>query len=99
MAYNSNNEKREELLRVEKNNKGEYIVITKITTASGSVNMDMRLYFTDDKGEVRPTQKGVRFNSELLLEILMSLTKGLESDEVMDLMDKLQDMIDTNEEE
>lgn len=79
MAYDSSNEKRTELGKIQKNDRGDYIVITQIDNEkTGNCNIDVRAYYTTDDGELRPTQKGVRFNAELLDEFIQALQAGLE---------------------
>lgn len=79
MAYDSSNEVRKELGKIQKNDRGEYIVITQIDNEkTGNCNIDVRGYYTNDDGELRPTQKGVRFNAELLEEFIEAIKTGLE---------------------
>lgn len=91
MAYNADNEVREELAKVQKNNRGEFIIATKITNkTSGNVSVDVRQYYTDDNDEVKPTSKGVRFNAENLYDVILGLAKALEANEMIDLADELE---------
>lgn len=93
MAYNANNEIREELAQIQKNNRGDYVIATKITNkTSGAVSVDIRQYFTNDADEVTPTSKGIRINAELLPELLNGLVRALEANEMMDLSDMLNDL-------
>lgn len=93
MAYNANNEIREELAQIQKNNRGEYVIATKITNkTSGAVSVDIRQYFTNDADEVTPTSKGIRINAELLPDLLNGLVRALEANEMMDLSDMLSDL-------
>ena len=98
MAYNADNEIREELVTVNKNNRGDAIVATKITSkASGNVSIDIRQYYTDDNDELKPTSKGVRFSVENLLEVMEGLAVALEANEMMDLADKLEVLSDVDD--
>jgi hypothetical protein len=93
MAYNADNEIREELAQVQKNSRGEYVIATKITNkTSGSVSVDIRQYYTNEVDEVKPTSKGIRINAELLPELLNGLVRALEANEMMDLSDTLNDL-------
>lgn len=95
MAYNSDNEVKEELASVQKNSRGDFVVASKITNKStGSVSIDIRQFFTNDDDKLTATSKGVRFNSENLLDMLKGLAKGLEANEVMELGDALAEMLD-----
>jgi hypothetical protein len=100
MAYNANNEERVELASVQKNSRGEYIRVAKITNKNtGTVSVDVRLFYTNDSDEVSPTSKGVRFNAELLPDLMAGLAKALEYNEVYDLIDDLQKIADEEDSE
>ena len=95
MAYNANNETQEELLVLPKNNRGDYIVVKKVTNNSnGAISADVRNYYTNGEEQVMPTSKGIRINSELLLEVMTAMAKCLETNEIEDLKDKLDDILD-----
>ena len=101
MAYNADNETKEVLAEIQKNNRGDFIVASKITNKNtGAVSIDIRQNYTNDEGELRVTQKGVRLNAELLPDLVRSLVKALEENEVMDLGDELAALLaDNNNEE
>ena len=93
MAYS--NEQSVELTKIQKNNRGDFIVVSKITNStSGNVSVDIRQYYTDDNDELLPTKKGVRFNTENLLEVMKALTLALEDDEKEELADFLNEAIE-----
>lgn len=103
MAYS--NEQSVELTKIQKNNRGDFIVVSKVTNStSGNVSVDLRQYYTDDNDDLLPTKKGVRFSAENLLEIMKALTEALETDEKEELVDFLNevlsdedDMLDTDD--
>ena len=100
MAYNAANELKEELGRVQKNNRGDFLVTTKVTNKlSGAVSVDIRQFYTNDADEVVPTFRGVRFNAENLVDVIEALSKVLEANELMDLSDKFAEMADEPEDE
>ena len=101
MAYNADNETKEVLAEIQKNNRGDFIVASKITNKNtGAVSIDIRQNYTNDEGELRVTQKGVRLNAELLPDLVRGLAKALEENEVMDLGDELAALLaDNNDEE
>lgn len=101
MAYNADNETKEVLAEIQKNNRGDFIVASKITNKNtGTVSIDIRQNYTNDEGELRVTQKGVRLNAELLPDLVKGLVKALEENEVMDLGDELAALLaDNNDEE
>lgn len=93
MAYNADNEIREELAQIQKNSRGEYVIATKITNkTSGLVSVDIRQYYTNEADEVKPTSKGIRINAELLTDLVNGLVKALEVNEMMDLIDTLNEL-------
>ena len=95
MAYNAANEVQEEIVRLQKNQRGDYLVVKKVTNKnSGNISVDVRNYYTNDEGEVMPTSKGIRINSEMLLETMMAMVKCLEIVEVEDLKDSLEQLLD-----
>ena len=95
MAYNASNEVQEEIVRLQKNQRGDYLVVKKVTNKnSGNVSVDVRNYYTNDNDEVLPTSKGIRINSEMLLETMMAMAKCLEIVEVEDLKDALDQILD-----
>lgn len=74
-----------------KNQRGDYVVIKLVTDNKDNVKIDIRDYYTSDDDQVLPTKRGVRFNSELGLDVIKALSRGLESDEIDQLIDYLKD--------
>lgn len=95
MAYNASNEERTELFNIAKGNRGDAVVGSKIVNKNtNNVSIDIRQYYTDDNGELKPTSKGVRFNAENLLDVIKALVPALEANEIEDLNDILSGMSD-----
>lgn len=93
MAYNATNEERTELFNISKGNRGDAVVGTKIVNKNtNNVAIDIRQFYTADDGELRATQKGVRFNAENLLEVMQSMLGALEADELDDLKSSIEDI-------
>lgn len=93
MAYE--NEERKDLAVIKKNNRGDYVVVAKITNKnSGNVSLDIRQFYTDDSDQVIPTKKGIRLNTELAMDVIKAMVKVLEADELMDLQDELNNLVD-----
>lgn len=90
MAYSREEEKREELLVFDKGR--DKIVVSKIDY-KGNESIDIRTYYINQENELTPTQKGVRFSCENLLDVVKVLTKQLETDEKMDLASMLSEDI------
>lgn len=98
MAYE--NEERKDLAVIKKNNRGDYVVVAKITNKnSGNVSLDIRQFYTDDSDQVIPTKKGIRLNTELAMDVIKAMVKVLEADELMDLQDELNNLVDGSDDE
>ena len=82
MAYSV--DKETELAMLDKNNRGDKIVIKKIEN-NGNTSIDIRQYYTNDNDEIKPTTKGVRFNAEMLADVVKALVPALEFDELNEL--------------
>lgn len=93
MAYNADNEVREELAKIQKNQRGEFIIASRIQNKNtGNVNVDIRQFYTGDEDDLKPTSKGVRFNIEMLPDMVEGLASALEENEILDLIDKLNEV-------
>jgi transcriptional coactivator p15 (PC4) len=84
MAYNSTDEKSEELCRIVTSSKK--IVARKIENSRG-ISVDIREYFDNDDGEELPTKKGVRFSSENVAELVKAMLPMMEKSDIMDIME------------
>lgn len=94
MAYNASNEERTQLLDIKKNERGEHIIVTKIRNkANGNESIDIRQFYTNDESQVLPTQKGIRLNTENLVDLIFALTDALEANELFDLQDRLEEKL------
>lgn len=101
MAYDVSKETGETLLTLDKNTKGDKIQVRHITV-KGSDNqfVDIRnMYTLESNGEIKPTQKGVRFNAEMLLDIMKSLVPVLSQDELADLKEAIDSELSDSDEE
>lgn len=95
MAYNADNEVKEELAVVRKNNRGDHIVVQKVTSkTSGSVSVDVRNYYTNDDEQLLPTSKGIRINSEVLPEVLQGVLQVLDVTEIEDIKNYIDGLLD-----
>jgi len=103
MAYNADNEKKEMIGDLWSNSRGDSIKVQKVTNkTSGTVNADIRRYYTNDDDKVMPTQKGIRINAELIPELIKMLAGMLEYSELDTVQSNLSDMLeamDADEEE
>lgn len=102
------NEINEQVAQIDKNNRGDYMVVSKITNKNtGTVSADIRQFYTDKNGKITPTRKGTRVNTEILPDVIKALLQLLEPDELEDIgefienmgADELEDPEDTTEEE
>lgn len=89
MAYNAK-ETQNEILMVPKGNRGEYIKVSRIIpeNTAKAQSIDIRIMYTavdPNEGEqIRPTQKGVRINSEMLPEIMAAIYANMTEEELAD---------------
>lgn len=93
-TYDASNETRVNVLEIKKNNRGDYFkvdMILKNDTKEKSV--DLRNYYTNDKDEICPTQKGVRIKSEDAYEIIIAMLDVLEANELMDVADYIEEKV------
>lgn len=74
---------------IDKNNRGDSIIISKVTDSSGNVSVDIRLHYTNDNDEICPTQKGVRFKAEQTYEIMQALVKCMSDEEQVAFVNSL----------
>lgn len=89
MAYKAK-ETQKEILMLRKGNRGEYIKISRIIPENEDrqQSVDVRVMYTvvdPNEGEqIRPTQKGVRMNSEMLPEIMAAIYVNMTDEEMAD---------------
>lgn len=87
------NEINEQLAQIDKNNRGDYMVVSKITNKNtGTVSADIRQFYTDANGDVAPTRKGTRVNTEILPDVIKALLQLLEPDELEDIGEFIESM-------
>lgn len=87
MAYDATKETTEEIASIEKNTRGEVIKLARVTNnASKMVQIDIRLFYTDPAGALKPTSKGVRVPEKIKLEMLKALTTTLTQEEAAELI-------------
>ena len=90
MAYKSK-DKQEIIAQVQKNSRGEYIQVSKIIPENGKASsVDVRLMYTADDDEIKPTTKGVRLNSEIAGEVIVAMMKALDTEALMDIQSEME---------
>lgn len=69
------NEKSILVKSIDKNKRGDKILINKLEDASSGefVAIDIRQYYIDDSDELRPTRKGVRVPASLFNELVEAI--------------------------
>ena len=81
MAYDASKESRTVLTMVDKNNHGEKIQVCRVAVTGKDTDFgDVRLMYTTEDGELRPTNKGVRFPVRMAAPLVNGLV-GLLTDE------------------
>ena len=100
MAYNASNEERTELAVIQKNNRGDNIIVAKIKNKNtGTESIDIRNYYTDDNGELKPSSKGIRLNMELAAEVVKAVLKSMHIVEVEDIFDEFREEVSASDNE
>lgn len=79
------NQVQTEIVSIKKNMKGDYVNVSAIVSEKGACQVDIRMYYTDDAGEKKPTTKGVRFSDELAADIAAAIIRC--TDDVEDTLD------------
>lgn len=92
MAYNTN-EKRVTVGEIKKNNMGEYIKVDSIEGKNGN-SVDVRTYFTSEEGQILPTKKGVRVNSEQSVDLVKFIVMAMDEAARMDVLSAVQELVD-----
>lgn len=96
MAYNS---KAEETLIAQLKKDSKNPILVKKLVDSDSVKVDIRTHFFTEEEELKPTQKGVRFNAEEAVELIKALVDVIELDEIEDLRDFFSSKADEDSDE
>ncbi len=93
MPYNPANEERKIIAQFEKNSRGDKIQLSTVKNKNtGHEQADIRLmYIPEGTTELRPTPKGVRFSTELVINLVKPLISLLSADDVA----KVKDYIDS----
>lgn len=97
MAY-STNEKRVTVGEIKKNNMGEYIKVDSIEGKNGN-SVDVRTYFTSEDGQILPTKKGVRVNSEQSVDLVKFIVMAMDEAARMDVLNAVQELVDGDTDE
>lgn len=92
MAYNTN-EKRVTVGEIKKNNMGEYIKVDSIEGKNGN-SVDIRTYFTSEDGQILPTKKGVRVNSEQSVDLVKFIVMAMDDAARIDVLSAVQELVD-----
>lgn len=107
MAYNAK-ETQKDILMIPKGNRGDYIKVSRIIpeNTAKAQSIDIRMMYTavdPNEGEqIRPTQKGVRINSEMLPEIMAAIYGNMTEEELADFeanIEKYKKLEDDEEED
>lgn len=90
MAYDSSKETQVDVILIKKNNRGDYIRVSRIEPEDKKKlpSIDIRNMYTTDDDEVRPTQKGVRINSEIVPEVFLAMLRAMRYEEVASIREE-----------
>lgn len=99
MAYNASNEDVKVIATIDKNTRGDKIQIQLIRNKISNAEMiDIRQMYTPEGTDaLAPTRKGIRFNVELLSEIVAGLVSVLDDDSKEELIAQLEGGYEDNE--
>lgn len=94
MAYNADNEVKQTLVDIEKNKRGDFIRVSKVTKKNNEsdISYDIRNMYTTDEGEPGFTSKGIRVKNEMIPEIFNAILTDLDDDtfnKVVDIINKI----------
>lgn len=89
MAYNAENEKRETLLDITKNKRGDVIRVSAITDAKNELHYDIRNMYVTENGELGFTSKGIRIKNSDIGDIIVAIMNNMNTDDYNNIIDKL----------
>ena len=70
-----------------KNRRRQDVIVTTLSTYQDKNIVDVRQYFTNDKGQLRPTSKGVAMGIGRLIALHAALTKAVAKARELGLLD------------
>jgi hypothetical protein len=92
LAYNFKDEIQEIIGIFDKNSRGDKIRVTRIIKEkSNTIYVDVRNMYTDQDGEIRPTQKGIRLNSEIAVDVICAMLEALGDEAIQDVLLRFRD--------
>lgn len=65
-----------------------------IRVSSSKDKVDVRKYYTNEKGEWAPGKQGIRFHKENILEVVKALLGEVEADELLDIISEFSDCLE-----
>ena len=87
MAYNNNQS--EVIAKIKKNDRGEFIVVSKVVSDKGNTSVDVRQYYTNDDDEQLPTKKGIRVAYDLIEDVVRAMLNCMDTGDKQLLLDTL----------
>lgn len=87
MAYNNQNETTTVLLDIKKNDRGDYLRVSKIEKGDVT-SFDIRNMYTNDDGELAFTQKGVRIKDEDMIDVAVAILTNIDDGFLEDIINK-----------
>lgn len=89
-TYDTSKETELKVKVMKKNNRGEYIQIKRLRNERNkSESIDIRTMYTTEYGELALTKKGIRINSEQVVDVVTSLIECLSKEEIIDIVTEL----------
>lgn len=92
MAYDASNEIKKDLAVLDKNERGDKVMVTRVDykDKDRASTFDIRAAYTKEDGSVCPTAKGIRISTDMTIDIIVALVKGMDESSRDDLMEKLE---------
>ena len=88
MAYNRKNDTEVVLNDFEKNDRGDYVRVTRIENEDGEYSFDIRNMYTKD-GVLSFTSKGVRVREDMAVDIVASIINAMSESAVDSVMQRI----------
>lgn len=90
MAYDFTKEKAEIIASVEKNDRGDHVQVRRITKPDKTQVIDIREFYLSksDMTTHLPTQRGLRLNDEVIVDVVAAILKGMNKYDVGEALAK-----------
>lgn len=79
---------------IARNDRGDFIKVCRVIpdNPKSLESIDIRNFFTNDDGDLCPTQKGVRIHTEILMDVVIAIVEAMSPSEQEEFMERLGDV-------